>query len=323
MNRRGYDEQTWFTFSYSPVRDDNGTVAGIFCARLRNDLEGARGARASRDERNPRTPGCRGSRRAQAARRHRRTLGRVRARGGSRLPGAGDQPRSSQRIRADLWCQAGRGRPPAGRSVRHAARATGRRSKPSGDRRWPAKSSPRPRSLATLPGTKRAPTSFASIRSAIPPATGSAPISSSTTSPRACTTGNACGAPEEALRRVAEARVARAADGWGRPRFQQPPRRLRERPADSGAEHQRCASASACSTRCADSVARGTGLTRHLLAFSRRRPVNPESIDVPTHLLGMRSMLDGSLGGHIHVDMRLDDERCSRSRSTPAKWSWR
>ena len=27
-------------------------------------------------------------------------------------------------------------------------------------------------------------------------------------------------------------------------------------------------------------VARGTGLTRHLLAFSRRRPVNPESIDV-------------------------------------------
>jgi signal transduction histidine kinase/ActR/RegA family two-component response regulator len=32
MNRRGFDEQTWFTFSYSPVRDEDGAVAGIFCA---------------------------------------------------------------------------------------------------------------------------------------------------------------------------------------------------------------------------------------------------------------------------------------------------
>lgn len=32
MHRRGFDEQTWFTFSYSPVRDQSGKVAGIFCA---------------------------------------------------------------------------------------------------------------------------------------------------------------------------------------------------------------------------------------------------------------------------------------------------
>jgi PAS domain S-box-containing protein len=32
MNRRGFDEQTWFSFSYSPVRDDKGQVAGIYCA---------------------------------------------------------------------------------------------------------------------------------------------------------------------------------------------------------------------------------------------------------------------------------------------------
>ncbi|MEO6745798.1 MAG: PAS domain-containing protein [Caldimonas sp.] len=32
MNRQGHDEQTWFTFSYSPVRDDDGAVAGMFCA---------------------------------------------------------------------------------------------------------------------------------------------------------------------------------------------------------------------------------------------------------------------------------------------------
>src|SRR5688572_20392288 len=32
MNRKDYDEQTWFTFSYSPVRDESGAVAGMFCA---------------------------------------------------------------------------------------------------------------------------------------------------------------------------------------------------------------------------------------------------------------------------------------------------
>src|SRR6476646_2230215 len=32
MNRKGYDEQTWFTFSYSPVRDESGAVAGMYCA---------------------------------------------------------------------------------------------------------------------------------------------------------------------------------------------------------------------------------------------------------------------------------------------------
>ena len=32
MNRKGYEEETWFTFSYSPVRDEAGQVAGFFCA---------------------------------------------------------------------------------------------------------------------------------------------------------------------------------------------------------------------------------------------------------------------------------------------------
>jgi signal transduction histidine kinase/CheY-like chemotaxis protein len=32
MHRHGYDEQTYFTFSYSPVRDDSGEVAGVYCA---------------------------------------------------------------------------------------------------------------------------------------------------------------------------------------------------------------------------------------------------------------------------------------------------
>lgn len=32
MNRRGYEERTWFTFSYSPVRDESGAIAGMYCA---------------------------------------------------------------------------------------------------------------------------------------------------------------------------------------------------------------------------------------------------------------------------------------------------
>src|SRR6478735_4815147 len=50
-------------------------------------------------------------------------------------------------------------------------------------------------------------------------------------------------------------------------------------------------------------VTRGTGLTRHLLAFSRRRPINPESIDLEKQLRGMREMFDGALGGHIRIEL--------------------
>lgn len=32
VERKGYREEAWFTFSYSPVKDANGSVAGIYCA---------------------------------------------------------------------------------------------------------------------------------------------------------------------------------------------------------------------------------------------------------------------------------------------------
>jgi signal transduction histidine kinase/ActR/RegA family two-component response regulator len=32
VNRKGFDEQAWFTFSYSPVRDESGAIAGMYCA---------------------------------------------------------------------------------------------------------------------------------------------------------------------------------------------------------------------------------------------------------------------------------------------------
>ena len=55
-------------------------------------------------------------------------------------------------------------------------------------------------------------------------------------------------------------------------------------------------------------VARGTGLTHHLLAFSRRRPVKPESINIAAHLTGMREMLQRSLRGDIGVEMEFGAE---------------
>ncbi|MDI1341238.1 PAS domain-containing protein [Polaromonas sp.] len=32
VHRHGYDEDTWFTFSYSPVLDERGAIAGLYCA---------------------------------------------------------------------------------------------------------------------------------------------------------------------------------------------------------------------------------------------------------------------------------------------------
>ena len=32
MMRKGFEEETFFTFSYSPARDDEGRIAGVFCA---------------------------------------------------------------------------------------------------------------------------------------------------------------------------------------------------------------------------------------------------------------------------------------------------
>ncbi len=59
MNRRGYEEETYWTFSYSPVRDDDGAVAGMFCsciettvqvlARRQSDAERQRFFELSRD----------------------------------------------------------------------------------------------------------------------------------------------------------------------------------------------------------------------------------------------------------------------------------
>jgi CheY-like chemotaxis protein len=54
-------------------------------------------------------------------------------------------------------------------------------------------------------------------------------------------------------------------------------------------------------------IARGTGLTHQLLAFSRRRAMNPEALDLAALLRGMRELLARSLRGDIEVRMDLAD----------------
>ncbi|CAN7607346.1 response regulator [Phenylobacterium sp. LjRoot164] len=49
---------------------------------------------------------------------------------------------------------------------------------------------------------------------------------------------------------------------------------------------------------------RGSGLTRQLLAFSRRQPLSPEPVDLARQIGGMSELLDRSLRGDVQV--RLD-----------------
>jgi PAS domain S-box-containing protein len=55
-------------------------------------------------------------------------------------------------------------------------------------------------------------------------------------------------------------------------------------------------------------IDRGTALTRQLLAFSRRRPLAPKTVDLEAQLLGMHEMLQRSLRGDVEVDMSFEAE---------------
>jgi len=54
-------------------------------------------------------------------------------------------------------------------------------------------------------------------------------------------------------------------------------------------------------------VDRGTALTRQLLAFSRRRPLAPRTVDLKERLLGMQELLQRSLRGDVEVETVFDD----------------
>ncbi|WP_246715670.1 ATP-binding protein [Rhizobium sp. BK512] len=53
---------------------------------------------------------------------------------------------------------------------------------------------------------------------------------------------------------------------------------------------------------------RGSGLTRQLLAFSRRQELKPQTIDLARQIGGMRELLDRSLRGDVHVLIDLSPD---------------
>ncbi|MBB3452727.1 signal transduction histidine kinase/ActR/RegA family two-component response regulator [Rhizobium sp. BK313] len=53
---------------------------------------------------------------------------------------------------------------------------------------------------------------------------------------------------------------------------------------------------------------RGSGLTRQLLAFSRRQDLKPQTVDLARQIGGMRELLDRSLRGDVHVVIDLSPD---------------
>jgi signal transduction histidine kinase/CheY-like chemotaxis protein len=67
------------------------------------------------------------------------------------------------------------------------------------------------------------------------------------------------------------------------------------------------------------STERGASLSRKLLAFSRRQPLNPEPVDLRWQIGGMREILDRTLRGDIHVRTELADDLWN-IKVDPAEW---
>ncbi|WP_354288778.1 ATP-binding protein [Sphingomonas sp. UYEF23] len=56
-----------------------------------------------------------------------------------------------------------------------------------------------------------------------------------------------------------------------------------------------------------NAVERGAALRRQLLAFSRRKPLTPETVELPRQIDGMSELLDRTLRGDVHVETRFED----------------
>ncbi|KIZ40657.1 ATP-binding protein, partial [Rhodopseudomonas palustris] len=58
----------------------------------------------------------------------------------------------------------------------------------------------------------------------------------------------------------------------------------------------------------AQAADRGADLTRHLLAFARKQPLQPTSVDVNAMVLSLKQMLRPTLGEHIEIDSMLEED---------------
>jgi len=310
MNRRGFDEQTWFTFSYSPVRDEDGAVAGMFCAvaettekviaekALRNSEEALRSLNATLEAR---VADALAERKVLAdivegtdiivivADRRYRLLGinkagqeafekvyGVRPEIGDNLPSLlADKPAHLAQIKAS-WDRA-----LAGEQFTETDEF--------GDE-----------TLARRAFEVRFSPLFGSDGRQI----GAYQFVQDVT--ERLREQERLKQAEEALRRAQKLESLGELTGGVAHDFNNLLAvmsggvQLLDRPIEP-AQRERVMAGMR------QAVKRGAALTRHLLAFSRQRPVNPEAIDLATHIDGMREILARSLRGDIQVDIQFDD----------------
>ena len=301
MNRKGFDEQTWFTFSYSPVRDENGRVAGMFCActETTQKVLAERGLRELNETLERRVTEALAERKLladivegtnafvqvvdldyrwlainQAAANEFERIFGVRPRvGASMLEMLASQPQHQAPVK-EIW-----GRALAGEEFTEI----GEFGDPARDRRFYEM---RYNTLRDAHGNRIGAYQFVydvtdrledqeRLRRAQEGLRQSQKmeIMGQLTGGVAHDFNNLlavfAGGLQVLERDITGERRERVFDGMRR------------------------------------AVARGTGLTRHLLAFSRRRAINPEPIDLASQLKTLREMLERSLRGDIHIEMIL------------------
>ena len=302
MNRKGYDEQTWFTFSYSPVRDEHGNVAGMFCAcqETTRRVLAERGLRELNETLEQRVNEALAQRRIladlvegtnafvqvadfdyrwlainrSAAGEFERIFGKRPQVGDSMLDLLADQPEARDAVKK-VWARALAG---------EEFTAVEEFGDPARDRRFYEM---RCNTLRDADGKQIGAYQF---------------VYDVTERLR----------DQDRLRHAEQAlRQAQRLESLGQLTggvahdfnnllavFSSGVQVLARNPTPKQREHIIDAMRRA--------VDRGTGLTRHLLAFSRRRPIKPESVDLNAHLDAMREMLASSLRGDVGVEMHFD-----------------
>ena len=307
MNRKGYDEQTWFTFSYSPVRDDNGEVAGMFCA-VSETTQRVLAESALRDsEARLRELNESLGRRVAESLAERRLLAEI-----------VEATQAFVQV-ADLdyrWLALNSA------AVDEFERIFGVRPKVGASMLELLEDQPdHQAAVKAVWGRALAGEEFTAVEEFGDPARDrrAYEMRFNTLRDRSGTRIGAYQFVYDVTERLrAEERLRAAEDGLRQAQKMEALGQL-----TSGVAHDfnnlLAVFATAlqllertgqpASPRMLEAmrraVTRGTGLTRQLLAFSRRRPVNAESIDVVAQLAGMRAMLDATLGGQIAIDTKL------------------
>jgi signal transduction histidine kinase/CheY-like chemotaxis protein len=297
MNRKGFDEQTWFTFSYSPLRDDAGRIAGMFCAvsETTRRVHAERGLRELNETLERRVAEALAERKLladivegtdamvqvadldyrwlaineAAASEFERIFG-VRPRvGASMLDLLAAQPENQAAVKA-VW-----GRALAGEEFVEV----GEFGDPSRDRR----------SYEMRYNTLRI-GAYQFVYDVTERLRDQQRLREAEGALRQAQKMDALGQLTGGVAHDFNNLLAVFANGL----------QLIERNAPLE-QQQRVVAAMR------RAIARGSGLTHQLLAFSRRRAVNPEAVDLAAQLRGMRELLSRSLRGDIEVEIDLDD----------------